>query len=346
MMSDTETLKLAVIGAGAVVEMRYLPAAARTENVEVTHVVDLDMGHARSTADAFGIPAAASDYRDVLEAVDAVVVATPPSSHASIAIDALDRGVHVLCEKPLTADAGSARELVRAAERSDALLSVAMVRRVGTAVATLRRFMNRGLLGRIQSVEAEEGGEFNWPLRTGHIFESPSQGGVLRDTGTHLIDLVLWVTSGCRPRLVSYEDDSWGGAEANARATFDFDVGEESVAASVEVSFTRGLANRLRVVGEGGILESTTSGGVQAVFVPADSDVPIALQPEGAVAGSRTDDFIRQLEAFATAVRAGGPAPVPAAQALETVELIESCYSGRSPTVRRWQALPEPAARS
>jgi len=346
-MNDrSKTLSLAVVGAGAVVQMRYLPAAERVDDLQVTHVVDLDLEHAKRAAEAFGVPHASADFQDVLPHVDAVIVATPPSSHAGIAIEALESGVHVLCEKPMTASVDDARRLVDAASRSEALLSVGMVRRVGGGVRILKRFVDRGLLGRISRVEAEEGGEFNWPLRTGHIFESQSEGGVLRDTGTHIIDLVLWVGGGTSPRLLTYSDDSWGGTEANACVTFEFERGGAPVEASVEVSFTRNLENRLRVYGDAGWLESTTSGGMEAVFQPADRDEPIMLQPTDALKGSRTDDFIRQLQGFAAAIRAGGPPPVSAAEAFQTIALIDSCYDGRVKVVKSWQVEPTSAVRS
>lgn len=346
-MSDRSApLSLAVVGAGAVVEKRYLPAAEQIEGVQITHIVDLDLEHAERMADLFHVPAASSDLEEVLPHVDAVVVATPPSSHASISMAALQSGVHVLCEKPMTASVEDARELTAAAARSDAVMSVAMVRRVGRGVEVLKRFLDRGLLGAIHTVRAEEGGEFNWPLRTGHIFESPAEGGVLRDTGTHIIDLVLWACDGKAPSLTGYTDDSWGGAEANAQVDFEFERGEQTVRASVEVSFTRNLENRLRVFGDGGCLESTTSGGVEALFTPAGSTIPIALKPADARPGSRTDDFIRQLEIFVAAIRSGGKAPVPAAEALPIVELIDSCYRGRTRTVLPWQAAPTSGVRS
>ena len=346
-MSDTgRPLRLAVVGVGAVAEMRYLPAAARMPGVDVTHVVDLDADRARAVASEHGIESAETDVAAVLEHVDAAIVATPPSSHASIAIDCLNAGVHVLCEKPMTATTEDAERIVETAESSAALFSVAMVRRVGTGVRVLKEFLDRGLLGRMHTVDAEEGGEFNWPLRTGHIFESRDEGGVLRDTGTHIIDLVLWVSAGAGTALTSYEDDSWGGAEANAFAAFTFESSGHRVESAVEVSFTRGLRNSLRVHGDTGWMEAPTSGGTEAVFHPAGASTPIHLHPSGAVAGSRTDDFVRQLEEFEAAIRAGGPPPVSAREALETVRLIDTCYASRTMTIKPWEEEPSAAVRS
>jgi len=335
-------LRVAVVGCGAVTEKRYLPAAAMVSGVAITHAVDLDGDRAASVAEAFGVPHVASDLESVLPEVDAVVVATPPESHHDLTVRCLEAGRHVLCEKPLAPSLAEARSMVRAAGASGAILSVAMVRRQGRSARLLRRCVGLGMAGRLERVDIEEGGEFGWPLRTGHIFES-DQGGVLRDTGSHLLDLALWIVGADGASVTGYEDDSWGGPEANASIELELRTPDGPVAAAIEVSFTRSLSGRIRVAGSSGILEGNTLGGIDVTFVPAEEGAPtIRLDPEDGEEQSRVQDFASQLEEFAVAVRRGGPPPVPAASVVPTLAVIEACHASRSRTVRPWEAPPSP----
>lgn len=337
------TLRLAAIGAGTVVEKRYIPAAAALEGCELAHLVDLDGERAGALARANGIPRHGTELAEALEAVDAVVIATPPSSHAPIAIECLRRGVHVLCEKPLAPSLEEGRAIAAAARESTALLSVAMVRRAGGSVRLAKRLLDRGVLGRLERIEAEEGGAFAWPLRTGHIFESREEGGVLRDTGTHLVDLCLWLAGGRELRVTGYEDDSWGGPEANAAVELEIRRGSESVPARVEVSFTRSLANVVRITGEAGEIVAGTSGGVTAELRLRDGPrVELRLADEQP--GSRVDDFVRQLAAFRDAIRDGTGPPVPVDEALPTLALVDACARMGERRVRAWESPPAAGA--
>jgi predicted dehydrogenase len=229
-----------------------------------------------------------------------------------------------------------------AARRSPALLSVGMVRRLSRSARLLRSTVERGILGELVGATVEEGGEFNWPLRTAHVFEGTKEGGALRDTGTHLIDLLLWVLGARGARLVEYRDDSWGGPEANALVELEVDVASGRIPARVEVSFTRKLENSLRIEGEHGTLEGRSVGGAEALFRPATGpEREVLLRAGDGKARTRVEDFALQLEAFARAVRTGGPPPVSPAEALPTASLIEECYLGRRPRVQPWETLPD-----
>lgn len=340
MQTPAETpLRLVAVGAGTVVEKRYIPAVAALDGCEITHVVDLDADRAAELAREHGIAGHGTELEEVLGSVDAAVIATPPSSHAAIAVACLRRGVHVLCEKPLAPTREEGERIAVAARQSGAVMSVAMVRRVGGSVRLAKFLLDRGVLGRLERIEAEEGGAFNWPLRTGHIFESRSEGGVLRDTGTHLIDLCLWLSGGRGLRPGAYEDDSWGGPEANAAVEFEIETEGGTVPARVEVSFTRSLANEVRVTGEAGELVALTSGGVTAELRLRGAP-PVELRLAGQTPGSRVDDFVRQLASFRDAIRAGSGPPVPVEEALPTLALVDACAGRGRRRVRTWEAPP------
>ncbi len=96
----------------------------------------------------------ASDLRNVLSQVQAVVVATPPRNHAEVALQALRAGRHVLIEKPITTTLAEARLLVAEAVRHDAVLMAGHTFEFNPAVRELRRRMDEGELGTIHYVHS------------------------------------------------------------------------------------------------------------------------------------------------------------------------------------------------
>ncbi len=339
-IQDRRVLRLAVVGCGAVTEMRYLPALERVPDISLTHLVDLDRERARALGEAYGLSAGvAEDYREVLESVDGVVVATPPASHRQIVIDCLSAGKHVLCEKPLAPNLTDAVAIAEAAREAKGLLSVGMVRRYGRGAALLHRCLKIGMAGDLSHVEAEEGGEFTWPQRTRHAFDS-EQGGVLRDTGVHILDLVFWLVDGESAEVTGCEDDSWGGPEANARVEMEVDAAGGTVSASVEVSFTRELENKIRVFGSNGRLEADSRGGTEVRFFPEGSTETVHVVPGDGSSRSRVDDFVLQVEEFGSAVREGGPPPVSAGSTLLPLRVIDNCHESSRRVVRSWEEAP------
>ena len=157
MKSSKEKLKIAIIGSGAITEKGYLPGAELVSSLRVTHVVDLDIERVKDLARRFRVPNYATKYQEIIKEVDAVVVATPPSSHASISIDCLNHELHVLCEKPLATSVQEAEEVVAASKRTQAHLAVGMVRRVHWSSKVLKKLIESGVLGDIHGFDVEEG---------------------------------------------------------------------------------------------------------------------------------------------------------------------------------------------
>src|SRR5690349_4467430 len=100
-MSDAT--RIGIVGAGAIAQLAHLPVLSKMRGVTITAIADNDRNKARALADRFGIPDALTDIEDLfeLDAVDAVVIATPNHLHEPHVMSALAAGVDVLCERPL-----------------------------------------------------------------------------------------------------------------------------------------------------------------------------------------------------------------------------------------------------
>jgi len=127
MESDMSRLAVGVIGTGIMGE-RHCRVYSGMGDVDLVGVHDLDRDRALPIARRYGTRYF-SQLDDLLAQVDAVSVATPTPSHAAIAIAALDRGVHVLVEKPLSHTLEAAEAIIAAAERSGCLVQVGHIER-------------------------------------------------------------------------------------------------------------------------------------------------------------------------------------------------------------------------
>jgi predicted dehydrogenase/nucleoside-diphosphate-sugar epimerase len=140
-----------LIGAGYICEFHI--AALRRVGIEIVGVCDVDVTRAKLTAETFGIPVFASAADLAAAGANVLHVLTPPHTHASLAVEALDLGCHVLVEKPLAVEVEDCHRIERrAAERgltvcvNHSLLYDPQVRR---ALAAVRE----GKLGRVVSVD-------------------------------------------------------------------------------------------------------------------------------------------------------------------------------------------------
>jgi predicted dehydrogenase len=124
------------------------------------------------------------DYRDMLDHEDlhAVSVVVPTSSHHSVALDVIDRGISLLVEKPIASDSRKALDMIVKAESAQVVLAVGHIERVNPAVVELRRQLQDGALGRVFQIKARRAGPF--PERMRDV-------GVTIDLATHDLDLML-----------------------------------------------------------------------------------------------------------------------------------------------------------
>jgi predicted dehydrogenase len=116
-------LRVGLVGAGRWAALHHLPGLAEHPAAELVAVHDPDVSRRDEVVRRFG-GIAASGLDEVLEAVEAVIVASPPAAHHAAAAAALDRGLHVLVEKPMTIDAADAWDLVSRADEAGVVLMV------------------------------------------------------------------------------------------------------------------------------------------------------------------------------------------------------------------------------
>ncbi|MFI6918994.1 Gfo/Idh/MocA family protein [Nonomuraea spiralis] len=167
---------------------------------------------------------APTEFGEVLELADAVVVATVDAAHARYVCAALEAGRDVIVEKPLTVDAESCAAIAEAARRSTGRLIVTFNYRYSPRNSAVRRLLMDGAVGEVTSVH------FEWTLDTIHGADyfrrwhrdRAGSGGLLVHKSTHHFDLVNWWL-GAAPETVFAQTSLrfYGSANARARGLAD-----------------------------------------------------------------------------------------------------------------------------
>jgi predicted dehydrogenase len=197
----SEPLGLGLIGAGRFAA--FLAAAATdVPGLELRAVADPDGDRAGVLAAKHGVPSTRR-WQDLLDdgTVDAVAVATPPSTHATVARAALSAGRHVFGEKPLATDLGEARDLAALSASTGRALVVDHVLRYNPLLAALVVLRDE-LLGPVQRF-AFENDASDEDLPPGHWFWDESEsGGIFVEHGVHFFD-AAHLLLGSEPSVVS-----------------------------------------------------------------------------------------------------------------------------------------------
>jgi predicted dehydrogenase len=335
-------VRLGIVGCGAIVREAHLPVITVDRRVEVTMLCDRDRGNASLAASERGLGATiTTDLADLAGRVDAAVVAVPPRFHAPIAIQLMEMGIDVLCEKPLAITVADGRKMADAARRAERVLAVALMMRFFPHNRWLADLVEEGEIGEIREVIVEDGAPLDWPMASNSYFDrNATGGGVLFDSGVHLLDRVLWLFGDLTE--IAYEDDSFGGFETNAKLTGVLQIGGRPVPARFEFSWSHRLRRSIRVVGERGTLEASTSDPRLLTLHRTTRRGPTEMQIRCADHWDARSHYRAQLDDFIGAVRERRAPFVTAESALRALAVIEEAYAKRKPMAQPWLARMEP----
>jgi predicted dehydrogenase len=192
-------LRFLIIGVGAMgrLHIRRLRSVPEAEVVGLVNLSSAPIMLARRLFPELAATPVWSDYQTALREIeaDAAIVATPHSWHFEHGMACLDAGLHVLMEKPLVSDSVKAAQLAHQAELNRKHLAVVYPYRLEGPFIYLRNLLQAGELGNILFISAYQAQ--SWLRTTADTWrQNPdlSCGGQLNDSGSHLLDMVLWMT--------------------------------------------------------------------------------------------------------------------------------------------------------
>jgi UDP-N-acetylglucosamine 3-dehydrogenase len=342
------TVRIGIIGCGAIAEGAHLPAVLSSPQVELTALSDLNASRLQWLRRRYHLgPIAFPDYREVVGRVDAVILALPNHLHAPVGMEFLSRGIHVLCEKPLALTRHECEQLCLAARSTSSVLAVGFVARFFPSTELTKRLLESQFLGELQSFEYEFGEPGGWSPFSGYnLARSTCGGGVLVVSGSHALDHMIHLFGDVE--VISHADDSRGGIEANCVTWFAATVNGRPVRGRVVLSKTHRLSNRIRIVGERGTLELGGRQTRSVSFLPSRSTVRQELSAAPLpLADAEPNYFQAQLHDFVNAIRTGAAPRVDGEQATKSVLLTERCYGLSTALEEPWcEATLERLARA
>jgi predicted dehydrogenase len=194
-----DVVRVAVVGCGFQGRL-HLECLRRNPDASVVAVCDRDPDRLGAAARDFGIRHAFGHHQDLLgeHAIDLLTICTMPDTHRDIALDALEAGAAVLCEKPMAADLAAAQAMADAAQRAGRPLAVGFNLRFTTAAQAARSFVLDGRLGRPVCARGSML-ETRVPWWGPHHVRAISGGGAINSTAVHIIDLLMWLARNPRP---------------------------------------------------------------------------------------------------------------------------------------------------
>jgi predicted dehydrogenase len=335
----------ALIGYGFIGAQGHVPAYLQRSDVELVAVADISperralvakqLPHARVYA---SVDALLDAERDRLDFID---VATPPCDHAPIAHRALDLGLHVLCEKPLTTKLSDAAALLEHAQRARRVIFPCHNYKHAPVVSAIRDIVQSGRIGRVRSVtlgtfrntHAKGVTEWNTHWRRQVRY---SGGGIAMDHGSHTFYLTFewmggWPTA-VTAKMANQEPDRWD-TEDNFSAVLTFPRG----LADVHLTWTAGVRKVIY----------TVQGELGAITID-DDELQLATQrktdgadvAQGAITwdverrtiasdwmdASHTRWFNAMFDQFLQAIASGDFAGREAQDAYRCVEIITTAY--------------------
>lgn len=326
-------LKFGLVGAGGIAQA-YAQAFNESECCDLIAVADVRSDAANALAEIVG-GKAYSDYKQLAELeLDALIVATPPSTHPEIACFFMERGTPVLCEKPLCLSVAEAEKMISTAAANNVLFTMASKFRYCADVIKAKGILASGVLGEVLQFENAFTAKVDMSKRWNSDAEI-SGGGVLIDNGTHSVDIIRYFL-GPIDSVLAMESGGTQHLSVDENVKM-FAKTKDGVTASVDLTWgiNKELPNFISIYGSNGTLHIGWR----------ESKYKVNSNADWTVFGKGYDkvaSFKGKIENFANALRGNEELFIQPEDALASVHVIEAAYKSLNQNL--WQPVVEKAA--
>ncbi len=326
-------LRIGIIGTGGIAHS-HMRSYLEMDDVEVVGGADIIPGKAAAFFDEFGVKAKSfENHRDLLKMdLDGVSVCTYNTTHAECTIDALNAGLHVLCEKPMAVTLADGVAMAKAAKATGKILTIGFQPRYDPNSVMVKDIVRSGILGNVYYIQTGGGRRRGMP---GGSFIRKDQAGVgaLADIGCYGLDMALNAVGYRKPVTVSAYASNYFGTnpqyhpEADKFTVDDFTAAFIRFEDGLVMDFRMSWAMHMDTMGDtlflgtdaglkvkspnlGSPWGGAWDGGIGPVFLYRDvcgqlTETSIPIKPEA------TNRFYLKCRAFCDAIKVNGPAPIP-----------------------------------
>lgn len=326
----------AIVG-GSTIAGQYMIDAIRAQSAEaISWLVSGNADHARTFAQAHGIPRATTDIAEALSdpEVTTVYISSTNEKHHPQAMAAIAAGKHVLCEKPLAMRAADAAEMVAAAKAAGVVLATNHHLRCSGSHRAIRQAIAQGRLGRVLSMRVFHAVHLPEHLRGWRINDAGAGGGVIPDITVHDADTVRFLL-GEDPVSVTADMAASGmgdGVEDSCMSIWSMPSG---AMVFCHESFTHGFAGT-------GLEVHGTEGSLFAKDVmtqePVGSVALVTASGREAIPFDATNLYVTGVAAFLSAIRTGGAPAASGEDGLKSLTIAhavrEAARTGQRQTIR------------
>ncbi|MBI9103838.1 MAG: Gfo/Idh/MocA family oxidoreductase [Spirochaetales bacterium] len=338
-------MKIGILGTGGIARV-HIEALKKIPGAVVSAIAGRNYERTQKIAMEFGISSPYSSYEELIDEADleAVINCTPNFLHAPLSIRALDRGHHVLCEKPMSTTTAEAEAMVKSAHNAGKLLMPAMCFRFEERTMMAAEIINEGRLGDIYYIKADflrrDGQPGGW-----FTDSKTAGGGALLDIGVHILDLSMFLSNCGRPVSVKGQvfyhpammdgiigTDKWVSVNQDGNRDVEtFGTGLVAFDNGITINLEAGW-NQHREKDLLSLAIYGTKGGLQIypelrLFRNKDSKM-VSEELENLIPEETENGrFKKQAQHFIQALKGETECTCPAEDGLKSVQIIENIYN-------------------
>lgn len=190
-----ESVMFAIVGCGAI-GTRHVAVLDAEARAEIVGLCDVDLQKCQVLSKTYGSIPCFSNYTEMLSNIraDVITIATPNYLHASMAIEAMEKGFNVLVEKPMALTVAEGEDMINVALKHNVRLMVVKQNRFNAPIALATETINAGRLGRIFMTKASVLWNRNPEYYSGSNWRGKKalEGGALYTQASHFIDILTW----------------------------------------------------------------------------------------------------------------------------------------------------------
>ncbi|KQV36984.1 Gfo/Idh/MocA family oxidoreductase [Rhizobium sp. Root1204] len=341
-MTVEKQLRWGVLSTSSIARAQVIPAINRCPNNRVTAIASRDFARGQEVAAQFGIDNVFRDYQTLLDEaeIDVLYIPLPNALHEEWAIKAAKKGIPVLCEKPLSTDAESARRIVKEFEEAGVTLMEAFMYRFHPLHKRVKELVAEGVIGELREVRAHlSTNRMAAPSGDNIVLKPELGGGVLLDAGCYPVNVCRWMFDSEPRRVTALQDiDPRYKVDVTTSAILEFEDGKIGLVTS---SHRAGGISFYTLIGTHGTIE------VPRGFLPGWGDVvdePLIIITDGRTTERRQEvvpapsQYELMVQAFSNSVLEGSPvvfSPADAVASLAVIDaIVASAASGRVEPVK------------